>query len=266
MLEEYHQKYGLIYSVNSGPHGVNNNFYRAISLCSKDYIAICDQDDIWLPEKVEITYNKLKEIDDGRPCVVSSVCNHIDANGIIIKTSPNAKETDDYWVTFLGQDRSQGCSLMFNRCLWDYIQNSILVDKRVDCIYDALISHTAAIIGRKYNLGNRLMLYRHHDSNVIAKAGLKVSFIQQIYNHEYYKLPYQRFALFEILYDLCKSDIQNPCIEAFLKRTIRISKSNHIVGYREIIKMPELSFKEKIVIILGTCGLDIIKMFPIRKS
>jgi len=37
------------------PHrlGVNANFARAFSLCSGDFIAPCDQDDVWMPEKIE---------------------------------------------------------------------------------------------------------------------------------------------------------------------------------------------------------------------
>lgn len=34
--------------------GFNKNFQKAISLCKGEYIAIADQDDIWLPQKLEI--------------------------------------------------------------------------------------------------------------------------------------------------------------------------------------------------------------------
>ncbi len=32
--------------------GATKNFEKAISLCTSDFIALCDQDDIWLPEKL----------------------------------------------------------------------------------------------------------------------------------------------------------------------------------------------------------------------
>ena len=38
---------------NEGKHGVNNNFFSALRRASGEYIAICDQDDIWEPTKVE---------------------------------------------------------------------------------------------------------------------------------------------------------------------------------------------------------------------
>ena len=38
---------------NEGPHGVNSNFWSAMRKATGDWIAICDQDDIWEPDKIE---------------------------------------------------------------------------------------------------------------------------------------------------------------------------------------------------------------------
>ena len=40
--------------VNDQQLGVRKNFERAIGLCSGDLIALCDQDDIWHPEKLQL--------------------------------------------------------------------------------------------------------------------------------------------------------------------------------------------------------------------
>jgi glycosyltransferase involved in cell wall biosynthesis len=37
---------------NSSKAGITANFFRAISLCQGEFIALCDQDDVWLPEKL----------------------------------------------------------------------------------------------------------------------------------------------------------------------------------------------------------------------
>src|ERR1700754_726282 len=39
--------------------GFNKNFEKAIKLATGDYIAISDQDDIWLPGKVELLLNNI---------------------------------------------------------------------------------------------------------------------------------------------------------------------------------------------------------------
>jgi len=59
ILEQYKRKYGLIYFVNSTNLGVTKNFEKAISMCSGEYIALADQDDIWLPKKLEILHKNI---------------------------------------------------------------------------------------------------------------------------------------------------------------------------------------------------------------
>jgi len=42
--------------VNDPPLGVAGNFTRAIAACTGDLIATCDQDDVWLPRKLEMQH------------------------------------------------------------------------------------------------------------------------------------------------------------------------------------------------------------------
>ncbi|HYG61335.1 MAG TPA: glycosyltransferase family 2 protein [Thermoanaerobaculia bacterium] len=53
ILQEYAERRGLRFEVNPERHGLIRNFERAISLCRGDCIALCDQDDLWKPEKIE---------------------------------------------------------------------------------------------------------------------------------------------------------------------------------------------------------------------
>lgn len=41
--------------------GFKKNFEKAISLCKGDYIALCDQDDIWYPNHLQILVNNIKD-------------------------------------------------------------------------------------------------------------------------------------------------------------------------------------------------------------
>ncbi len=43
--------------------GFKKNFEKAISYCKGDYIAFCDQDDIWTPDHLEILYNEIADKD-----------------------------------------------------------------------------------------------------------------------------------------------------------------------------------------------------------
>lgn len=41
--------------------GFKKNFEKVIGLCSGNYIALSDQDDIWLPEHLEVLYKNIGE-------------------------------------------------------------------------------------------------------------------------------------------------------------------------------------------------------------
>lgn len=266
ILEEYHIKYGLKYYVNDKSLGVNANFYKVVSLCNSDYIAICDQDDIWLPNKIEITYNKLCEIDDGSPCCVSSLCNHIDAQGNVTSmTTISQIDTFGCAATLLTVGRSQGCSLMFNNTLKSLVLYKIKQFPKIaeDPIYDAFFSFSAAMVGKKYNIGIPLMLYRHHENNVIAKSNIGVkTFKEKLYNREYYEfIPQSRFSFIEEMSNIYGDLIKNEDEKKMISNIVAISKSSHLKSFYIIIKMREMSLKRRISIICGTIAMDFLKIF-----
>lgn len=77
ILREYERNDSRIkVFVNEKNLGFKKNFEKAIGLCSGDYIALSDQDDIWLPEHLE---NLLNNIEGNSMSVANA--NLIDANG-----------------------------------------------------------------------------------------------------------------------------------------------------------------------------------------
>lgn len=63
ILEEYQTKYPQLIRIylNEVGLGAHANFRKAFRYVTADYIAPCDQDDIWMPEKLERSYNALQE-------------------------------------------------------------------------------------------------------------------------------------------------------------------------------------------------------------
>lgn len=47
--------------VNEQNLGFKKNFEKAINLCTGDYIAFCDQDDVWNKNKLELSLNEIKD-------------------------------------------------------------------------------------------------------------------------------------------------------------------------------------------------------------
>ena len=261
ILSEYAKEKGLRYEINSKSLGVNENFYKVLSLASCDYVAICDQDDVWLPEKVETTYIKLCEIDDGRPCVVSSLCNHIDSKGKPVSNLKDKADTFGFQATYFCKESSQGCSLMMNRSLLAKV-----LDKKVetkDIIYDGFISFTAATLGHKYNIGKRLMLYRHHNNNVIAKASDGSEKIRyRVLRKDTLGLlfPNKRLKLFSLLLDIYKDEIKENEILSFLKKADKLYRNyNFLNELLFIISLNEISFFKRIETILYSTTIHILK-------
>ena len=53
IIESYLERFPFIsLHHNKGAHGIKKNFENAIRSCRGEYIALCDQDDIWLPQKI----------------------------------------------------------------------------------------------------------------------------------------------------------------------------------------------------------------------
>lgn len=62
ILKEYSSKLPIKIFENEKNYGVNLNFKKAVSLCSGDYILICDQDDVWFPENIETKVSLLEKL------------------------------------------------------------------------------------------------------------------------------------------------------------------------------------------------------------
>lgn len=71
IIEEYMKEYPRLIKgvLNENNLGWNQNFYAAILNTTGDYIACCDQDDIWMPNKIE---RQISEISDKLLHVCSS--------------------------------------------------------------------------------------------------------------------------------------------------------------------------------------------------
>lgn len=264
ILEEYSKSKGLKYYKNNPGLGVNKNFFKAISLCSGDYISLCDQDDIWLPNKIETLFRKISEIDNGQPCAVSSQCDNIDGVGNIINRN-TAKDTSGYAATLLYKGVSQGCTMMINRCLAEMALEFSSNVKYEGMIYDALIAYCAAIFGEKYNLGQSLMLYRHHNSNVMGnidafsspiktKINMPDTFVGFIHD--------VRIKDLSLIFNSCKSKITNKSIYTLLSTINEINSHNNLfVKLMKVFEIREYSLSQRLTIVVKTLGLKLLRIY-----
>ena len=145
---------------NEGNHGYTPNFYNALKHAKGDYIFLSDQDDVWLPNKVETVINSLQKF------------NFVHSDAIIVDDNLNVineSHDDEYgvrkgFVPNLLRSRYLGCCMAFDR----KVLQSLFP---VPC-YKNKYPHDLwiALIAEKYyttcKIDIPLLYYRRHSNNV----------------------------------------------------------------------------------------------------
>lgn len=143
--------------VNEGKHGFIWNFENALKEAKGDVIFLCDQDDIWKPEKVKVALQALKDHD-----IVLHDAEIIDKDGVKtgILYSDGLHKRQGFWSN-LWKTRWLGCCMAFRRNVLEYALPfpSHLVG------HDGWISVVGLARFDYYYIPDVLMWYRRHGDN-----------------------------------------------------------------------------------------------------
>ncbi|EIV5267514.1 glycosyltransferase family 2 protein [Klebsiella pneumoniae] len=163
----------IVHDVTGG-QGALKNFKRSLSYCDTDYICLCDQDDYWMPDKLEtlLSIMKDKENEIGEPVlvfsdleVVDSTLNCIHKSFFRISNKSNqCRNPEDFLIS----NHIPGCVMMFNRSLKNLF-DPIPDDVRMHDWWIALI---AAYYGNIFYANKPLIKYRQHGGNVVGASGM----------------------------------------------------------------------------------------------
>jgi glycosyltransferase involved in cell wall biosynthesis len=164
--------------VNSQRLGFSRNFQKAANLCNSELIALCDQDDVWLPEKLQRCVNMF---DAPNVLLCHHNCSVVDRDLRVL-----VHLGDDCGPYRAGIHRStldprrnpRGCTMVFSRALLDFGDKwlaSISYDEEhfVMETHDEWFYGLAAGLGPVAYLNEPLVLYRQHGRNVTPYYFLK---------------------------------------------------------------------------------------------
>ena len=156
ILKQYADNYSPIkLYINSENLGYTKNFERAISLCSGEYIALCDQDDAWEPEKIS---TMIALIGDNMLAYHDSA--FIDESGKLmnkkISDVRNCYSGSDSRV-FLFENCVLGHATVFKRELLNFTET--FTDT---VIHDRWLAYTATNNGGIIFIDQALVKYRQH--------------------------------------------------------------------------------------------------------
>lgn len=139
---------------NEGPHGVNANFYSAMRRATGDLLVIGDQDDIWLPRKIERLAGSI-----GDNLLVASM-NRPFTSG----DDPGAAVSDDARVPNLHLLRLLHTSQVAGHtmALRPELLRLICPERADDIMYDAALQIAARAAGRMAFVPEVLVMQRRH--------------------------------------------------------------------------------------------------------
>ena len=159
ILKDYNDSRIKIFH-NSVRHGVNANFENALRHAKGDYIFFSDQDDIWLPGKVNACISFLS---DNCDCVFHDAA-IIDKNGSTVRKSfyEGRIPSGAFLPNFI-KTSYMGCRMAINRRCLKYV---LPYPKNLKCFQEGWIASMIALKSEVKFIPFLGILYRRHGNNV----------------------------------------------------------------------------------------------------
>jgi len=163
--------------------GVSENFRKAIGLCSCELIALSDQDDVWLPEKLEkqaarfrsqrcenvqVLFSDLELVDERLRSLGKTMWQHLGFTPALRRRWKNGGATD---VLIRYGNVVTGSTIMLRSTFRDQADAFIRIATRV-WIHDGKIALAAAFRNTIDFLAEPTVLYRQHSGQLIGGAEL----------------------------------------------------------------------------------------------
>ncbi len=180
IVNEFKSLLNITFIKNLKPLKVAKNFEKAISLCTSDIIALCDQDDLWHPEKLSIIHNYFQE--NPSKLAVFSNAELIDENGESLgqlfwqKVRLNAPQIKAWQQgnvldINLHGNRVAGCMLTFKKELLEFCQP--FPEFRPPMIHDGWLTLVASMFNGIGLIEKPLISYRQHEAQQVGTRAIQ---------------------------------------------------------------------------------------------
>ncbi|WP_373880083.1 glycosyltransferase family 2 protein [Levilactobacillus brevis] len=171
--------------------GVKQSFMRLLTDVEADYYMFCDQDDVWLPNKISITLAAME--DNGVPQLTFTDLRLVDNKlNLIKRESVLSRVKVGYWTdasNVFFDNVVTGCTVMINSEL-----KSAVLPVNADAIvmHDWFLTIIAAQIGTIHFVAQETILYRQHQEN---QVGINVSYLARLAKLKNFKKFIKQTAL-----------------------------------------------------------------------
>ena len=145
--------------------GFKKNFEKAVSLCTSQYIALSDQDDIWVPEHLELLIKAYESNDCVLACGNAFVAD-AKGNPVGYKCKPDtyyvSQNPDTQFLQVLYSIPVQGCTAFFKK---DDFKEYLPIPE-TQKFHDQWLALLAITKGKIFFVNDGLLYYRTHSNNV----------------------------------------------------------------------------------------------------
>lgn len=176
VVRRYATKDTRIRVVSEGVYhgGAKENFFSLMGFADAPYCMFCDQDDVWLPEKIEKCLAEMcrleRDCETAVPLLVFCDMKVVDVKLSVISDSferyVNLSPRRTEFSHVLAQALGAGCSFLMNH---ELIERSLhCCDLSAIVMHDWWVSLVAAAFGQISYLDESLCLYRQHGGNEVG--------------------------------------------------------------------------------------------------
>lgn len=148
------------------------NFLRLLDAADAPYLMFCDQDDVWLPDKIEVMLRAIEQVElgnGGKPALVHS--------DLVVVDSQLRTLAESFFELHALDPRRHalkelllgncvvGCATIFNQALARLVCGNPTTEI---VMHDWWLAITASALGSICYLDRATTLYRQHDRNVLG--------------------------------------------------------------------------------------------------
>ena len=219
ILKEYSEKYG--FKIIEGENiGLNASMHELICACDLEckYFSFSDQDDVWLPNKLERAVDMLDKLDDSEPNLYAA-CSSITNDSLKVMGKTLYPKRPLTFYNAMIQNVCVGHTQVCNRELIKLLRPCFSKDIYVN---DSWIYTLATAIGHVVYDPQPTTLYRQHGNNVIgyesSKLKLLMKRLRRLRTGQSRRYSYQLKAFCELYGGIIPSKYLNEANKYFCKQ------------------------------------------------
>ena len=170
IIKNYKEKYNNIVLKEGKNIGFINSFFELLNLCNDaDYYAYCDQDDVWMNDKIERAVKFLGKTDENKPALYFSNSDYYDSDMNFLATAEKNKIYN--FRNSLVECVTQGMTMVIN----NKTRQTIIENRPETCLFhDWWTYMICSGFGQIVYDDKSLVKYRRHNKSVTVEGKSKI--------------------------------------------------------------------------------------------